>query len=171
MVQLFMITLTSLDKKDELDRLTEVLQKAYFGIQTLTSGFQNNFLQLVGFSSINEALDGSIEDQFLGAVDEVLKNKNLVFISLKNMDNASLAKYGLAGDALKLKLSLLNLKLLRLEKEFNDYSVIIEAIDLMELITDLLAILTKLVNLLPHVYPLIDILQIIQSLLKEISRV
>jgi hypothetical protein len=87
------------------------------------------------------------------------------------MDNASLAKYGLAGDALKLKLSLLNLKLLRLEKEFNDYSVIIEAIDLMELITDLLAILTKLVNLLPHVYPLIDILQIIQSLLKEISRV
>jgi hypothetical protein len=87
------------------------------------------------------------------------------------MDNASLAKIGLAGDALKLKLSLLNLKLLRLEKEFNDYSVIIEAIDLMELITDLLAILTKLVNLLPHVYPLIDILQIIQSLLKEISRV
>ena len=82
-----------------------------------------------------------------------------------------MAKYGLAGDALKLKLSLLNLKLLRLEKEFNDYSVIIEAIDLMELITDLLAILTKLVNLLPHVYPLIDILQIIQSLLKEISRV
>jgi hypothetical protein len=123
------------------------------------------------FSSINEALDGSIEDQFLGAVDEVLKNKSLVFVSLKNIDNASLAKIGLAGDALKLKLSLLNLKLLRLEKEFNDYSVIIEAIDLMELITDLLAILTKLVNLLPHVYPLIDILQIIQSLLKEISRV
>jgi hypothetical protein len=171
MVQLFMITLTSLDKKDEIDRLTEVLQKAYFGLQTLTNGYQNNFIQLVRFSSINQALDGLLEDQFLGAVDEVLKNKSLVFVSLKNIDNAAMANYGLTGDALKLKLNLLNLKLLRLEKDYNDYSVIIEAVDLMNVITDLLAILTMLANLLSHVNPIIDILQIIQSLLKEISRV
>lgn len=87
------------------------------------------------------------------------------------MDNAAMANYGLTGDALKLKLNLLNLKLHRLEKEYNDYSVIIEAVDLMDVITDLLAILTMLANLLAHVNPIIDILQIIQSLLKEISRV
>jgi hypothetical protein len=171
MIQLFMITLTSLDKKDELDRLTEVLQKAYFGIQTLTNGFQNNFIQLVRFSSINQELDGLIENQFLGAVDKVLKNKPLVFASLKNIDNAAMANYGLTDDSLKIKLNLLNLKLQRLEKEYNDYSVITEAVDLMDVITDLLAILTLLVNLVAHVNPLIDILQITQSLLKEISRV
>ena len=170
MIHLFMISLESSAEKDEIACLFEVLQKAYVGIETLANGFQNNFFSLVQQSVSNKVMEGLLAKHFLGSVNEILKTKSLVFVALKELSLLELAGYSLAGDALKLKLHLLNIKLLRLEKNYYDYSKLSEAIDLMDAITDLLAILEKLSHLVVHVFPLIDALQMIQSLLKEISR-
>lgn len=171
MIHLFMLPLTSFEDKGELAQLSEVLQKAYVGIETLANGFKNNFMILVQNYEGNKVLQNKLSQHYLGAVNDCLKTKELVFVSLNQITIIELDRYSLAGDALKLKLYLLNLKLLRLEKDYYDYSILSEAIDLMDAITDLLALLQKLSNLLVHLHPLIDILQIVQSLLKEISRV
>lgn len=171
MIHLFMITLDSFENRNEVNLLTELLQKAYIGIETLSNGFQNNFLHLVKESPVNLALQGNLAENFCGAINECLKTKDLVFVSLTSLTIIELDRYSLAGDALRLKLNLLHIKLVRLEKDYHDYTILSEAIDLMDVITDLVALLQKLNNLVVHVNPLIDILQVTQSLLKEISRI
>jgi hypothetical protein len=112
---------------------------------------------MVSRSEKNDLPENNSVDLFTADCFEFLQNYNG-----KKFDIPTIIKNGI-----KQGLKLPYFKLKQMTKRYDTS----KHIDLMELITDLLAILTKLVNLLPHVYPLIDILQIIQSLLKEISRV
>ncbi|MCG9880108.1 MAG: hypothetical protein MH472_05865, partial [Bacteroidia bacterium] len=124
MIQLFMITLGSSDSKNEHAILSEVLQKAYMGIETLANGYQNNFCKILSELPQNEVLLTKLDKLFLDSVSELLKTKFIVFEQLNEVDIISLDRYSLAGHPLKLKVNLLNLKLLRLEKEFTDYTQI-----------------------------------------------
>jgi hypothetical protein len=171
MLYLFMIALDSFDDKHEQEQLSELIRKAYMGIETLANGFENNFRSLLQTSPVNLAFNGLLDKQFSQAVDECIRTKDEVISQVLNMDEIALQKISLTGAAMQLKLQILNINLLRLEKNYCDYSLLSVAKDLSNAIVELLAILEKLSIILQSIIPLINMLQLVQSLLRETARV
>jgi len=168
MMFLFMIALHSFEDKSEQAQLYELTQKAYLGIETLANGFKNNFRNLLQNSPTNKNLNGLLDKQFAAAVDACVKSKHRIFKHLMELDYTSLEKYALTGSALQLKLQLLNIHLMRLDQEYCDYSRLYVSKDLSSALSDLLLILEKLSYIVDDIIPLIDMLQLTQSLLQEI---
>lgn len=171
MIQLFMITLNSFEDKCEKERLVELVTKTFLGIETLANGFENNFRSLLQNSPVNLAFNGLLDKQFSQATEDCIKTKDEVIKQLLEMDKTALQRVSLTGATMQLKLQILNINLLRLEKSYCDYSLLSVAKDLSNAIIELLAILEKLSIILLSIIPLILLLQLVQSLLRETARV
>jgi hypothetical protein len=162
-----------LSELDGHNKLKSVLENIYTGLEKMFDSKQSNFLeQCLGIEQDLKS-SKSYDNLVFNAYKEVLENERTVFNSLDGLKFEDLKGVGLIGAQLDLKIKLyreqLNKVVKRAKDKFYDFSdKVLQKFfsGQLDYLPDLLGSLLKLI---PGLEPLVEFLQSIRSLVKQMN--
>jgi hypothetical protein len=161
-------------KPDEHDKLKSVLENTYKGLEKLVDSNQSNFIQQCLGLEQEIKFSKTYDNLVLSAYQEVLESEDVVFKNLHDLKLNDLKDLGLVGSQLDLKIKLYTEQLIKVvdsaKDKFYDFTdKVLQAFFIGEL-DNLLDLLGSLQKIIPALEPLIEFLQCIRSLVKEMNK-
>lgn len=155
------------------NKLYRLLDNTYNGLEKLFNEDNSNFLKLSAKLPQEDKEYQTFEVLLKGAYDEVVQDKSDVLSVVFQLEEKVLKTVGLVGKQLELKLKLYYEKLRKVIEygsKFYDFTSKQLQTFFIEEMDNLLDILNSLLALIPGMESLIEFLQSIRSMIKEIQK-